>query len=220
MSLLWLSPTRTTFPANHFYVTHFLFFGNMIHVKLSSSNLHRHPADYADLLQLSSYVTGLFSTELALLSAVRHLFVTLGNKWVCHWPRIPLLGSIPQPFIICITFMFISLATQGNLPYFAPIGYMETLPSSSTDDEPPHPFDFRTIQVDNHQLFAHPLVDLPLSSPDLPQTPITISLYPTPSDLAQQNDIESYLQQFFYILPYCPNLTIPAFYSNTRTIFS
>ena len=84
-----------------------------------------------------------------------------------------------------------------KLPYLAPIGHMEATSSSSNNDEPPHPFDFRTIQVDNHQLFAHPLVDLPLSSPDLPQTPITISLYPTANDLAQQNDIESYLQQFF-----------------------
>ena len=84
-----------------------------------------------------------------------------------------------------------------KLPYLAPIGHMEATSSSSNDNEPPHPFDFRTIQVDNHELFAHPLVDLPLSSPDLPQTPITISLYPTANDLAQQNDIESYLKQFF-----------------------
>lgn len=86
---------------------------------------------------------------------------------------------------------------------FGPSGLMKSHSSTSSvsdNDEPPHPFDFRTVQQPHPELYPHPLIDVPLSSPDLPQTPITISLYPDDQELAQQDNLTAYLNRF---IVYC-----------------
>lgn len=86
---------------------------------------------------------------------------------------------------------------------FGPSGFMKshsTTSSASDNDEPPHPFDFRTVQQPHFEQYPYPLIDVPLSSPDLPQTPITISLYPDDQELAQQDNLTAYLNRF---IVYC-----------------
>ena len=112
------------------------------------------------------------------------------------------------------------LQHRGLLDYtskhflFGALGFMKShsaTPTSSDNDESPHPFDFRTVQQPHFSQHPFPLIDVPLSSPELPQTPITISLYPDDQELAQQDNLTTYLNQFIVYVHIAQTLQFQSF---------
>jgi len=69
--------------------------------------------------------------------------------------------------------------------------------SPSSSDEPPHPFDFQTLSINESDLYPYPTIELPLTSPEIPHVPITTTLFPTDTEISMQTDVEQYIQQFF-----------------------